>query len=256
MDSIVEPLIQAYASFPLLFWILGSTLIYALGINLLWLFRSRRFWRSPIGRWPVQVGRFLFFLGIPYLALGGWPRQPYQGILSLDNMGMVGLSARWSVDRWLESMGTGLGVGLLALAALALAWVWARRGLDRPRLRFPPRPWWMLLMDVIYLEVHWAFYRGALAVLTGDVYSGVFLGLGLVCLEWSSSPYWRRGWQQESRAAGQWLRAALALVVALIFLLTRSLWVCLGIHLLLESPFWRLGRGRVRNTERLSTAGQ
>ncbi len=252
----MQPLKQAYVSYPLLFWILGSILLYALGTNLLWLARSSNFWRSPTGRWPVQVGRFFLFLGIPYLALGGWPRQPFQGLLSLDDMGMVGLGVRWPVDRWLESAGTGLGIGLLAVAALALAWVGARRGPDRPWLRFPPRPWWLLLVDVIYLEVHWAFYRGALAVLTGDVYAGVFLGLSLVYLEWSLSPYWRSGWQQENRVAGQWLRAALALVVALIFLLTRNLWVCLGTHLLLELPFWRLGRDRVRTTKEYGTTGQ
>lgn len=245
MDDVVARLTQAYASFPLLFWILGSVLIFGLGTSLLWLIRSNRFLRSPAGRWLVQVGRFLFYLGVPYLALGGWPRRPFQGLLSLDDMGLAGLGGRWPVTRWLESVGTGLGLGLLALLVLTLAWAVARWGEKPPRLRFPPRPWWMLLLDVIYLEAHWAFYRGALAVLAGDVYAGVFGGLGLVYLEWSLSPSWRRGWLRGSRATTQWLRAALALVVAFIFFLVRNLWVCLGVHLLLELAFWQLGKDQV-----------
>ena len=41
-----------------------------------------------------------------------------------------------------------------------------------------------------------------------------------------------------------WLRAALALGMALVFLLTRNLWVCLAVHTLIELGFWQLGRRR------------
>ncbi len=59
-----------------------------------------------------------------------------------------------------------------------------------------------------------------------DAYAGVFLGLGLAYLEWSLSPFWRWG---GAWAGGRWLRAALALIVALLFLITRNLWICLAI---------------------------
>ena len=48
--------------------------------------------------------------------------------------------------------------------------------------------------------------------------------------------------RSKSLAAGQWLRAALALLASILFLLTRNLWLCLGVHWLLEMAFWRLGR--------------
>ncbi len=245
MDVVVDWLALAYASFPLLFWVLGSVLVHFSGTIFLWLTKSKGFWRSPYGRWPVQVGRFLYYLGIPYLALGGWPRRPFQGLLSADDMGLVGFGGHWPVTRWLESAGTGLGLGLVALLVLALAWVSANRGGHGPPLRFPLRPGWSLLSDVIYLEAHWAFYRGALAVLMGDVYAGVFLGLGLVYLEWSLDPFWRQGWRLESQAAGRWLHSAMALIVAMLFLFTRNLWICLGVHGLLELCFWQLGRESV-----------
>jgi hypothetical protein len=242
----VDRLTSAYAASPLPFWVGGSLLIYVLAANVLWLARSIRFERLPAGPWLAQAGRFLFYLGIPYLALGGWPRQPYAGLLSLEDMGIVGFSVRWPVTRWLEAVGTGLTVGLVAFLVLILAWSGAQRVAGSVRLRFPSRPWWAILADVLYLEVHWAFYRGALAVALDDLYAAIFMGLGLVYVEWALSPFWREGWRLGSQAPERWLRAALALVIALLFFLTRNLWVCLGIHWLLELIFWHLGRERTR----------
>jgi hypothetical protein len=242
----VDQLTSAYASSPLLFWIGGSLLIYLLATNALWLARSIRPERLPAGQWLAQAGRFLFYLGIPYLALGGWPRQPYAGLLSLEDIGIVGLGGRWPVIRWLEAVGTGLTVGLVAFLVLILAWAGARRLTGSAQLSFPSRPWWAILVQVLYLEAHWAFYRGALSVALDDLYAAVFWGLGVVYVEWALDPFWRQGWRQGSQAPERWLRAALALVIALLFFLTRNLWVCLGIHWLFEFIFWRLGRERTR----------
>jgi len=188
-------------------------------------------------RWLWQVGRFLFYLGIPYLVLGGWPRQPLQGLLSLQDIGLVGPGGSWPATRWLGAAGTGLGLGSVALVILLLA---RRQANNMPR--FPRHPWWAIVIDVAYLEVHWAFYRAALAVLLGNLYTGVFAGLGLVYAEWVVNPFWRRDFREESLAAGRWLRAALALVSALIFLLTQNLWICLAIHWLLELVFYSHSR--------------
>jgi hypothetical protein len=242
---------------PLLFWLAGSVLAYILATNLDWMLRAKGRQFAPYGRWLKQAGRFLLFLGFPYLALGGWPQRPLQGLLSPEDLGLVGLSlgdstgpgAAWLVTRWLEAAGAGLGVGILTLLVLAMAWAGANRGPFPQRLQFPHRPWWALAVDVLYLQLHWAFYRSALAVVLGDLYAGVFAGLGLVYLEWSFNPFWRRDWQLASRAGGRWLRAALALVAALIFLLTRNLWVCLVVHLPLELLFWRLGRDQSPDLE-------
>lgn len=237
MTDILDRLLQIHTEAPLAFWVLGSVLAYAVVTNALWLAKARGLQPPSYSNWLIQAARFLYYLGVPYLALGGWPRPPFSGLLSLGDMGLVGLGGRWPVTRWLDSAGTGLGFGLVAFLVLLLAW-------SSARLRFSPSPWWATLVEVLYLEVHWAFYRGAVAVVLNDLYAGVFVGLGVVYVEWALNPAWREGWRSESSAASQWLRAALALVIALLYLSTRNLWVCLGVHALLELAFWGLGRRR------------
>jgi hypothetical protein len=244
MNDVVDQLPLSYAESPLLYWVLGSVLAHALATNALSLTRGRDFRGLQHREWLIEVTRFAFYLGIPYLALGGWPRPPFSGLLSLQDMGMVGLGGRWPPTRWLEAIGTAVGFGLVAFLLLLLAWANANRNMTGTQLHLPPRSWWMIFIDALYLQVHWAFYWGALAVELGDVYPSVFLGLGLIYLEWAVNPFWRQGWQIETLAAGQWLRAALALVVAILFLFTRNLWVCLGIHGALDLTFHSLGRER------------
>jgi hypothetical protein len=243
------------SSSPLLDWLFGSVVLYTLATNGLWLALavSRRLpdRLSPVrltrflaAVWPLlyQAGRLLFFLGIPYLVLGGWPRPALQGLLSMQDMGFAGLGGVWPVDRWLDAAGTGAGLGLLALLLLLVAWANANHPAEGLRLRFPPRAWWSVLLDVVYLEVHWAFYRAALAIALDDLYLAVWLSVGLVFVEWALNPFWRRGWRLAERAAAQWLHAALAVVIAFLFLLTRNLWVCLVVHGVIELVCWRIGR--------------
>jgi hypothetical protein len=246
----VERLAQVYASVPLLFWVGASLLAYLLATNFGWLVRATAWEGTLPGRWVKEVARFLFYLGLPYVALGGWPQRPLQGLLSLGDLGLIIPSPAdaalftpsWSASRWLEAVGTGLGLGLLLLLILAVAWFQADR--TGFRLGFPRRPWWALAVDAVYLQVHWAFYRAALASTLADLYAGLFVGLGLIYLEWALNPFWRRDWRVPGRAGGRWLRVALALGTALIYLLTRNLWVCLVVHWPLELFFWRLGRPR------------
>ena len=238
-------------------WVWGSVGIYLLAAHALWLMKG--FWRSPHRHWLVQVGRFFFFLAIPYLALGGWPRQPYRGLLSLEDMGIVGLDAAWPVTRWLEAAGLGVAWGSVALLLLLMALGMANRAGDGVRLGFSRRPWWVLVVDVLYLELHWAFYRAGMAAALGhgasNLYVGVFVGLGLVYLEWGLNPFWRRGWRWEPQAGARWLRAALALIVAVLFLLSRNLWVCLAVHLALELTVRQLDWGWTRLSLPQTTEG-
>ena len=230
----------AYAVYPLLLWVLASVVLYGLVTNLLYLVRGAGWRQASYSSGLVQIGRLFFFVGIPYLALGGWPRRPFQGLLSLQDIGLVGFGGDWPLDRWLEAAGTGFALGLLAFLVLGLAWANANR--DGAVLRFSHRPWWLLLADVVFFQVHWAFYRGALAVTADSISAGVFWGLGFVYLEWSTNPFWRRGWRKRTQAAELWLQAAMALVMALIFFLTRNLWVCFGVHLVLVWAFHQFGR--------------
>lgn len=242
MDALVGRWAFVDLTSPLLLWLWGLVLAYVLAANALWVVKDT--WRPSHRLWVVEAGRFFFYLAIPYLVLGGWPRRPYQGLLSLEDMGLVGLGGRWPVTRWLGAAGAGLGWGLIALLILILAWGNAKRLTQGVRLQFPSRQWWLILVDVLYLEVHWAFYRSALAVTLGDIYAGVFWGLGLVYLQCSLNPFWRQGWRLQSQAATRWLRAALAFIIAVLFFLTRNLWICLLVHGLLEVFLRQLGRER------------
>jgi hypothetical protein len=229
-----------------LVWAMGSVLVYALTENVLWLLRGRNGRLQPYGRWLQQVARFGFYLGIPYLALGGWPNQPFQGLLSPEDIGLVGLGGNWPVSRWLGAVGTGLGLGLVAFLILLVAWITVRRSGPAERLSFSALSWGTILVDGLYLQAHWAFYRSVLTIVWGDVYPGIFAGLGLVYLEWSLNPSWRGDWRHQARAVRNWLHVAMALVTAMVFLFTRNLWVCVVIHWGLELAFWRLGREQAR----------
>jgi hypothetical protein len=234
-----NPSITIDTGSPLLAWLGGSLVAYAIASNLLWRFSGL------LGRFPgplvVQAGRFFFYLGVPYVALGGWPQRPFRGLLSLEDLGIVGLGGSWTVSRWLAAMGTGLGLGAVALVLLALALLNTQSRSGDVRLSLSSRPWWTLLVDVLYLEVHWTFYRAGFAAAAGSIYWGVVLGLGSVFLEWCLSPFWRRGWCVETEAGARWMRAAVALVVAIVFLLGRNLWVCVAVHLMLELSLRALG---------------
>jgi len=232
----------------LMTWLLGSVLVNALVTNALWFIEGSGFWRRSYRRWVWEAARFLYYVGIPYLALGGWPRGPNQGLLSLGDMGMVGFDAAWPVTRWLQAAGAGLGWGLTVLLFLVVSWVSANRHAGDWRLAFSPEPWWYVLVDVLYLQIHWAFYRGALTLALGDLYAGTFLGLGLVYLEWALNPFWRQGWHEQSLAATRWLRTAIAMAIAVAFFLSRNLWVCLFAHGVLEFLLRQLGRERSRRT--------
>jgi len=237
---------------PLLFWVGGSLLAYVLVVNLLWW--GRHAWHSPYRQSLAEVGRFFFYLGIPYLALGGWPQRPYRGLLSLQDIGLVGLGGQWPVTRWLDAVGIGLGWGLAALLILATAWANGNRRINGLQLSFSSHPWWWILIDVLYLQAHWAFYRGALTVALNDAFVGSFLGLGLIYLEWGLNPFWRQDWRLEAHAAAPWLRAAVALVMAVLFFQIRNLWICLAVHCALEFCLRRLDYSHRRQKAQTSPA--
>lgn len=230
----------------LMTWLLGSVMINVLASTLVWFIEGNDFWCRPYRRWVWEAARFLYYVGIPYLVLGGWPQGPNQGLLSLGDMGIAGSDAVWPLTRWLQAAGTGLGWGLTVLMLLGLSWVNANRHAGNLRLTFRPEPWWYVLVEVLYLQIHWAFYRGALTLVMGDLYVGTFVGLGLVYLEWSLNPFWRQGWREQSLAAVRWLRAAIALAIAVAFFLSRNLWICLLVHGVLELSLRQLGRERSR----------
>ncbi len=223
----------------LLLWIVGSVALYALAVN--FLDYGRRSPHTRLGRlvtrldswphrfWLAQIFRFAYYVGLPFLAL-------IRGTMSPRLLGLSDLD-------WIGGIGAGVPLGLGAF--LLLVWGWShhirslgRRNVERPRLAevhllSQPWGWPLILLEIIYLEAHWAFYRSGPLAILGDYYWGVFAGLGVVFIEWATNPKLRRTLGTERQGEILWT-GSLALVIAILFLFTRNLWLCATIHLGLE----------------------
>jgi len=224
-------------SYTLSLWIVASILVYVLASLVAWYFRQAR--PGRLGRavaalqawrwrgWPREVLRFGYYIGPPYAAL-------LLGVASPRLLGLSGLD-------WAQSSGLGTVLGMGACLLLLLGW-WqyarATRILAQPgegplaaEVAALARPWGVgaLLLEVAYLEAHWAFYRAGAILLWGD-YAGVFLGCAVAILEMlARRQLWSR-LRQPGQADGFLLTISLALVVTILFLFTHNLWVCAVVH--------------------------
>ena len=102
----------------------------------------------------------------------------------------------------------------------------------------------VVLIEALYAEVHWAFYRAAPLVLLENVYTAALIGMVLVGVEWSVELI-RNGLSRAPEDRQRWLRRVLLLAVsATLFVLTRNLWLLIGLHLVLEL-IWKAWLGRL-----------
>jgi hypothetical protein len=247
----------------LVLWVLGSILLYGLGVNVAE--RLRRTSSGRLGRcvaavrgWPYspwlsQALRFVYYLGIPYLALA-------QGITSPVLMGMWGRT--WFQPGWYGEPAFGFALGLAAL--LLILWGWHRfllitAGLDestrwRPyafqrRVLAAPWGWGLIVLDVLYLEMHWAFYRSAAIRSLGDYY-GVFVGFLLILAEWGLDPRTRHDLNMARRDAETVTTMAIAFAISIVYYFTANVWLCMVVHLLMQFgllAFVAMSRGLVDN---------
>lgn len=271
----------------LTYWVVISVLVHDLSAYAAWvLTKDRRLaafrlrLRQRAAHWRLEgalpglreIGRFLFYVGLPYLAL-------VQGVVSPRMMGLHAAPAPGAMLAgpltlvagvlaldWAQALGVGSLLALGAFAALALIWwryqrlvgklptrSWrfrAPKDLDSAppaTTRWPlsaslaalrqPWGWARLLLTAVYLEVHWAFYRAwTLDLLRDDPAGaalGALLGLVLVGLEW----YGDVGLRERLRTlAGveEWVFvASQAFVSTFIFLFIGNLWVLIAIHWLM-----------------------
>ncbi|MCB0163431.1 MAG: hypothetical protein KDI79_04340 [Anaerolineae bacterium] len=188
---------------------------------------------SSSGLYPLTgIVRFLYFAGIPYLAV-------LLGLLTLEQLGLTGLvyfnlidwqanlflefqqAATLLLLSWLLDSGRAIVAGG---AALVLLWAF-RWGLGQAGVRWPPRD--LSVVDIVCLALHWAFYRAIFWAVTGDLYLGVVLGSAAVIFEWillfkiKTQPF---------PAQTLLLDAVILILTGTVFFYSPNLWLLLPFH--------------------------
>lgn len=229
-----------------LIWLAGSVLLYVGIKNIVWVTRpvlGRVVW-SAAASIGIDLFRFIFYVGIPYVAL-------LNGVVTLRSLGLVPAPAGEAFNQ-----GMLLAAGALALMGL-IGWHYRREvlslseGVASPFVavgQFRGRPWgWVeMLLAVVYQQVHWAFYRALPLLILDDAYVGGFLGLALVLLEAYADPHMRRDLADPARADFLLLSAGFAVVSTVLFVVTGTSWLGAGVHLLFVMGWVVLLRARHR----------
>jgi hypothetical protein len=228
----------------LLSWVLCSIIAYGLITNAVHYVRVKRgsgrltlltrVADSRYSTWLVEACRLAFFLGIPYLAL-------ITGVTSPLLMGLWGPD--WFQPQWFGEITLGAVLSLGALMLLLWGWRhalaasdpfehdWQRHAYSfQRRLLMAPWGWGPIVLEVLYLEIHWAFYRSAAIRLSGAYY-GAFAGFLLILLELLLNPAVREDLAISQRNGETLTLLATAFVVTVIYALTSNLWLCMVAHL-------------------------
>jgi hypothetical protein len=195
--------------------------------------RRRRFW--PL---VENLARCVYYVGLPYWALR-------DGVAQARMMGL---------DSWSGVADTSIAVGLAVAAFVVLAFAWRSQARFARDLRCsetglgvsaPKSAHWVdALLQAIYLESHWAFYRsGPILWLGGDYYSGSCLGFLLLSVEWLLNPEIRASLRRRDGtgavAITDW---SLALCLTIGFFFSRSLWLMTVLHWWVEFGLRRVRR--------------
>ncbi|RME47562.1 MAG: hypothetical protein D6791_05585 [Chloroflexi bacterium] len=214
-----------------LIWLAGSIALYVVATNLVWALQpalGRVRWSSAASI-PVGIIRFVFYVGIPYAALLG-------GVVNLKSLGLVEVPSHASLNQ-----GVLLSISAVFLMGL-IGWYYRRAVMALGKGVVPPllsvqqllgQPWgWVLvLIRVIYQQVHWAFYRALPFLILGDLYIGSFLGLALALLEAYASPQIRLEATEPGGIEWLVLSAGFAVMSAVLFVVTETSWLGAGAHL-------------------------
>jgi hypothetical protein len=253
-------------------WTGGSLVLAVLAANVGWLLRDpasgplaiavARLRKMPGSSVLYQALRLTFYIGLPFAALLWGTDAVMERYLGLQPFEVPSagrsLSGTTVTDNWVNwarDAGWAAAAGLATLALLILAWWTYRRTLAAVDLRetqpFDRPSGWVQLREAAFHEAHWAFYRNApLIELRADPeggYWGIWLGLGIVGLEAALSPAWRSALTTPERAPAAILRAALALLSALLFWRTQNLWLAIAVHLGVSHAMSAIAAATTRN---------
>jgi hypothetical protein len=183
--------------------------------------------------WLVEAIRFVYYMGIPFLAA-------VNGLLPADLLGISGnkgIDSRSTQGFPWEDWVQGLGLALAAVVVIMGVWfvgrVVSRHAGLVPSTQGLPNPLWQRLLHAVYDQIHWAFYRSGPILWLGDVYWGTFVGLALVLLETALNPALWWSLKSPDTAGPPLFRLGMVWISALLFLATQNLWLSIGVHLVL-----------------------
>jgi hypothetical protein len=222
-------------------WVLASMVLAVLATLTFSPARAAHFRSTLGGRVSEQVGRLVYYAGLPYAALLTRSLSP----LDLGLAGNSGPIVGWSSVDWLRHLGAAWVVGALALIPIVLA----ARQLARTAqpLSVAERSTGAILIEAAYAEIHWAFYRAAPLIILGDVYWATVIGLGLIGVEILVTLV-RNGLGTRPEEYQAWLGQALLLSLsATVFIATRNVWLALLLHIVVELA---IKRGSARLADR------
>jgi len=209
-------------------WTLASMTVAVLVILFVGPTQLDRLRATPGGRLLEQFLRLIYFIGMPYAAL-------LAGSLASIDLGLTGAGGSllgWSPAEWLRGLGTALMLGAIVFLPIGLASRQIARA-GQP-LGTDDRSAGAVIVDAIYAEIHWAFYRAAPLILLADVYAAVIFGALLVGVEWIVVLI-RNGVSPSPEERQKWLRRSTLLTLsAALFALTQNVWLAILTHLVLE----------------------
>ncbi len=129
----------------------------------------------------------------------------------------------WGLD-WVGRQSRFAVVGIGAL--FVIVWVWRPYAQSEHPHAIDESGWnWARhIVELIYQEAHWAFYRSGPILWLGDFYWGSLLGLALVYLEGWSKPFVRANARDITRADSPLWSGSLAIISATVFIFTQNTW--------------------------------
>ena len=231
--------------------------ILSLSIIVGWYSFERKQVNNQFEQWaavPLTQGTaiFLYFVGIPYLALIlGILTPRLLGLKGLEHFVLVDWNGNFLIAQLQQATTLMLVEWLLDSSATILAGLAAVLILIVIRINLThngigPTPYRESALYTIYYGLHWAFYRAVFWSITDDLYLGVILGLAFVLLEWSLVAWVRRRWLEQKQ---QFLANTLVLILtSTIFFYSPNLWLLWPVHLLMVAIL--TGRWRVMIPEK------
>ncbi len=243
-------------------WLLASFLALVLATNIAWLVVRKQATDPAYRRGPLAALawalRSMFYLLVPFLALK-------QGVVSQYALGLTEIN-------WPATLSNGMVLAGLIVGGLLFGWLVYRRasfealhdGLaasGSPTAGGEPALARLLAglrapVDAALQQWHWAFYRAAAIgwlmlplalpgagvadrVLLGwqhdPLYWGAWLGLAVAGLEWALDPFVLVQLKRPGEREVALRRAALAVATTGLFVLTRNFWLCLAVHVVVET---------------------